>query len=128
VKALFCTICIDIRALDPSGAWTVCRCGNLEARWLDPDKGTVRAKAKDHGCVRFIGFNNTYLIGAAKGPTHLQMVEAGGQWEWWRKLHGEATTSPGYIFDKDKRACWATIVKVGETNDIAWETDEQPAA
>lgn len=128
MKALFCTLCLDIRGLDPSGAWTVCRCGNLEARWLDPDRGTVRAKAREQGHVRFIGFNNTYLIGAAKGATHMDMVKAGGQWEWWRQLHDQATSAPGYIFDKDKRACWATIVKVGETSDIAWETEEKPAS
>jgi hypothetical protein len=128
MKALVCTLCLDIRALDPSGAWTVCRCGNLEARWLDPDKGTVRVRAKDQSRVRMLGLNNQYLIGAAKGPTHAEMVAAGGQWEWWRKLHDEATNAPGYVFDKSKRACWATLVKIGETNDIAWETEEQPAS
>lgn len=128
MKALFCTICLDIRALDPEGGWTVCRCGNLQARWLDPDKGTVKVKAQDQNRARMIGFNNHYLIGAAKGPAHLDMVKAGGQWEWWRQLHDQATHAPGYIFDKDKRACWATIVKVGETNDITWETEENPAS
>jgi hypothetical protein len=128
MKALVCTLCLDIRALDPKGAWTACRCGNLEARWLDPDKGTVKVRAKDQSRVRMLGLNNTYLIGAAKGPTHAEMVTAGGQWEWWRKLHDDATNAPGYVFDKTKRACWATLVKVGETNDITWETEEQPAS
>jgi hypothetical protein len=130
VKALVCVKCLDIRALDPKGAWTACRCGNCEARWLDPDKGTVRVKALDQLAVRILGLNNHYLINGARGPTHMAMVEAGGQWEWWRKLHDEATNAPAYIFDKSRRSCWATIVKVGETNDITWEPDstEKPAS
>jgi len=128
MKALVCTVCVDIRALDPSGAWTSCRCGNAKARWLDPDKGTVRVKAEDQNRVRILGLNNHYLINGSKGPTHAQMVEVGGQFEWWRKLHDESTNAPGYIFDKGKRACWATLVKVGETNDITWEIEEKPAS
>jgi hypothetical protein len=128
MKALVCTNCIDIRALEPTGQWTSCRCGTVEARWLDPQKGTVRVRAKDQSKARILGLNNSYLIGGCKGPTHMEMVAAGGQWEWWRNLHTEATNAPGYIFDKDKRACWATIVKVGETNDITWEPDEEKPA
>lgn len=123
MKALVCTICVDIRALDPSGAWTVCRCGNAEARWLDPNMGTVRVKAKDQTRVRILGLNNEFLVAAVKGPTHLEMVSAGGQWEWWRKLHEKACDAKGYVFDKDKRGCWACLVKVNETNDITWEPD-----
>ncbi len=128
MKALVCTACVDIRALDPSGGWTACRCGNVEAKWADPEKGTVKVKAKNQGSARILGLNNTYLIGGCNGPTHREMVAAGGQWEWWRQLHDKATTAPGYVFDKDKRACWATIVKVGETNDITWETEEKPSS
>ena len=121
MKALLCAACMDIRALDPDGAWTACRCGNSEARWLDADAGTVRVRAKDKGLVRILGLNNSFLLRAIKGADHLDLVEAGGQWEWWRKLHELATDAKGYIFDRQFRACWACIVKVNETSDIKWE-------
>jgi hypothetical protein len=126
MKALVCLMCNDIRSLDPKGEWTVCRCGQLEARWLNPNAGTVRVKADHPSFARMLGLNNRYLIGACRGPDHHEMVAAGGQWEWWRELHDKATEAPGYIFDKTKRACWATVVRVGETNDITWEPEEEP--
>jgi len=132
-KALVCADCLDIRALDPNGAWTVCRCGACEARWEDPDRGTVRCRLggdpevaqrrqqSDRQPLRILGLHNGYLIPAIKGPSHQAMVDAGGQWEWWRKLAEAATKAPGYIFDAAMRATWATIVRVNETGDIKWE-------
>jgi hypothetical protein len=73
--------------------------------------------------LRIMGLNNHYFLKALSGPTHEQMVAAGGQWAWWQKLAAEATQAPGYIFDAAKRSAWATIVKVHETGDIKWETD-----
>ena len=121
MKVLLCTKCVDIRALDPAGGWTACRCGNTEARWLDPNAGTVRVRAKNKEFARILGLNNAFLLKAAEGFTHQEMVEAGGQWEAWRKLHEECTHAPGFVFDKKFRACWACVMKVNETGDIKWE-------
>lgn len=121
MKALVCLFCMDIRALEPTGLRITCRCGNVTARWLDPEKGTVKVRAKEQELARILSLNNRYLISGGKGPTHEETVEAGGPWEWWRQLHDKATSAPGYIFDKSKRACWATLIKVGETNDVTWE-------
>ena len=118
MKLLFCGACHDIRALDPEGAWTVCRCGNLEARWLDPHRGTVGVRAMDREVVRIIGVHNGFLSGAFD-PS----VEKGDN-IYWRNLHGIATVAPGYLFDEHKRGCWAAIIKVGETNDVFWETTQ----
>jgi len=124
MKALVCASCMDIRALEPTGQWTVCRCGACEARWLDPDAGTVRVRTVDRSLPRILGLNNRFLVSAVKGLTHEFKVAAGGQDEAWRELHKLATHAPGYVFDEAKRACWACIVKVNETGDIAWEADD----
>ena len=110
MKVLLCTLCLDIRALDPEGAWTCCRCGNSEARWLDTKVGTVRCRAKDQGKLRIIGMNNKFLIMGCRGPAYED-----------HKLPDASTVIEGLIFDHDKRACWATILKVGDTPDISWE-------
>ncbi len=120
MKALVCAACMDIRALEPHGEWTTCRCGSSSARWLDPKAGTVKCKGSPRN-VRILGLNNRYLLEAVRSPEHEDLVTAGGQWEWWRQLHDKAIDAPNYIFDKSKRACWATVVLVGETNDISWE-------
>lgn len=120
MKVLLCTLCLDIRALDPEGAWTGCRCGNSEARWLDVDVGSVRCRAKDQSRLRVIGMNNTFLLAGSKGPSYADL-KVTDRWAWWRKLHDLATHAEGLIFDHDKRACWATILKVGDTPDISWE-------
>ena len=132
-KALVCGKCFDIRGLDPEGGWVACRCGAGEARWEDPQRGTVRCRLGGHPLaaqarqesgstsLRIMGLNNTYFVRAIKGPSHKDMVDAGGQWEWWRKLAAEAINAPGYIFDAAMRATWATIIKVNETNDVKWE-------
>jgi hypothetical protein len=124
LKVLLCTLCLDIRALDPEGAWTCCRCGNSEARWLDAEKGSVRCRAKDRSKLRVIGMNNKYLVVGVRGPSYADL-KLTDRWAWWRKLHEASTLVEGLIFDKDKRACWATILKVGDTNDISWEPDSQ---
>jgi len=120
MKVLLCTLCLDIRALDPEGAWTNCRCGNSEARWLDVDTGSVRCRAKDQRGLRIIGMNNMFLLAGSKGPSYADL-KVSDRWAWWRKLHETATAIEGLIFDHNKRACWATIMKVGDTPDITWE-------
>lgn len=125
MKALICGMCMDIRALEPKGEWTPCRCGNAEARWLDPARGTVRVRAKDRELVRILGMNNAFLLSAIRGLSRQDITAAGGTDSAWRRLHGEAVRAPGYLFDEARRACWACVVRIGETNDIAWE--EKPA-
>jgi hypothetical protein len=97
----------------------MCRCGNTEARWLDPQAGTVRVRAKDRSLARILGINNRFLLKAIEGSI-------GDDWTAWRKLHEEATDAKGYIFDKTFRACWACILRVGETGDIKWEEATPP--
>ncbi len=121
MKAILCAKCIDFKALDPSGKWTSCLCGNVEARWRDPQAGTVFVRAKRRADARILGVNNRFLLKAIQGFTHGEMVSAGGQWEAWRELHNEATNAKGYIFDKNLRACWACVIQVGETGDVTWE-------
>ncbi len=120
MKALVCGKCFDIRALDPDGAWTVCHCGNTEARWLDPQAGTVRVRAKNRSVARILGVNNRFFLQAVKG---LDLDIREDEWAAWRKLHDEATDAKGYIFDKAFRSCWACIFQVGETGDVKWEEE-----
>jgi hypothetical protein len=119
MKVLLCGKCFDIRAFDPNGAWTVCRCGNVQARWLDPHRGTVRVKAKDPRTARIIGLNNSFLYNALDTATGRALTMN----EDWRDAHDQATNAPGYVFDKSSRACWACIVEVGQTGDISWEPE-----
>jgi len=116
MKLLFCTKCFDIRALEPEGEWTRCRCGNLEARWVDPNRGTVSVRATNRAFARIIGMNNQMLLGAEESLND----------EDWKLLHEIATDAKGYIFDKAFRGCWACIMKVGETGDISWAPEEDP--
>lgn len=121
MKAVLCGVCLDFRALDPSCNWTYCRCGNVSARWEDPDRGTVKVRASDRSKARILGMNNRFLVQGTLGlPTDL-IKQEGGTNAAWRKLHDEATTAPGYIFDKGHRGCWACIFQVGETNDVTWD-------
>jgi hypothetical protein len=125
MKALLCGRCFDIRALEPEGAPTQCRCGNVTARWLDPHTGAVRVKANHPRKAFILGLNNRFLYRAVRGFNHEELVAAGGQWEAWRQAHKEATSAPGYIFDEKLRGCWACIVRVNETGDIKWEEGEE---
>ena len=115
MKALLCQHCTDIRALAPDGSWTVCRCGNVEARWTDPSAGTVSVRASDRSAVRIIGLNNSFLHACfEQGP-------AGFSMEDWRAQHERAVSAPGYLFDRSNRACWAVVYEVGQTGDTTWE-------
>jgi len=121
-KALVCAKCFDIRGLDPNGGFVTCFCGSSSARWEDAAAGKVRCRGS---WSRILGLNNNYFVPAIAGPSHLDTVEAGGQWEWWRKLHDRAVDAKGYIFDRERRSCWATIVRVNETNDVRWEDENE---
>jgi hypothetical protein len=38
--------------------WTACACGNVKAKWLDPNAGTVAVAARNPFYVRLLGLNN----------------------------------------------------------------------
>lgn len=127
MKALLCLLCSDIRAPNPDKSPVICRCGNCGTRWEDPQRGRLKVWARNKSLVRVIGMHNDFLMAATDEG------EAGRGWgpsssgkvrkidDYWKSVHEEVTDAPGYLFDKSKRACWACIVRVGETSDISWE-------
>jgi len=117
MKLLFCAKCFDIRAFDPTGqTWTSCRCGNMQAKWVDPHAGTVVVRARQREYARIIGLNNAMLYDAAEAPNKSS--------EQWRKAHEHATNAPGYLFDWRVRSCWAVIVRVNEASGVAWDPED----
>jgi hypothetical protein len=121
MKAIICGECLDIRGLNPFGAFVSCRCGNVTARWDDPHAGTVLIKADDRSKARILGMNNHFLLKAVDGIIGKDILEAGGdKWDAFKQLHDKATDAPGYLFDKSKCACWAVVIRVGESNDVKW--------
>ncbi len=121
MKALLCSQCFDIRALDPKCGTVSCRCQCVTARWLDPLQGTVRVYAQDRSHAFILGLHNGFLHKAVEGFSHAEQVIAGGQWEAWHKLHEDMTHAPGYLFDQSRRGCWAVLIRLGESTDTAWE-------
>src|SRR4051812_8312226 len=61
MKLMYCAECGDIKSMDRNGKPTTCRCGNFTAWWVDPARGTVKARAWDRENVRFIGIDNRFL-------------------------------------------------------------------
>jgi hypothetical protein len=119
VKAIICFDSGAIHIHSFSSEWTACACGNVKARWIDANAGTVAVAARNRSTVRLLGLNNHYLIPA---------IEPGGRslaWDEYRALHDKAIEAPGYVFDKEKIACWAAVVKIGRSNDVRWATDEE---
>lgn len=122
MKLLFCGKCFDIKAF--STEFTPCKCGNLEVRWVDPERGTFEAKAKVKQRARIIGMNNSFLYQAFNLP---QIgIQIPGSDEGWRQAHDRATNAPGYLFDKKHRACWAGIFQIGQTADGKWAAGHEP--
>lgn len=121
MKGLVCGECMDLRAL-PQGALkpVSCRCENVTAWWIDPERGVARFHARGRRDFAFgMGLCNTYLLAALKqGPE-------GTSNEAWRALHDRATDTPGYLFDKSNRGCWALLFRVGSTSDTAWATYQE---
>jgi hypothetical protein len=124
MKAILCSGCLDIRALEPTGKPTTCRCGNITAWWVSPAAGTVKVSAIDRSKAFILGMNNTFLTGAIEGFSTEHIKAVGGKWAAMRKLHDQATNAPGYVFGPEFCNCWACIFKVGETGDVTW--DEKP--
>lgn len=122
VKAIICTGHGDVHIHSFTEEWTACLCGNVKARWEDPQAGKVvvttrHLGARDH--VRLLGLNNRLLLPAVTAP--------GQMWEDFRAWHEQATDAPGYIFDKSRAACWAVVARIGSTNDTRWATDAEHA-
>lgn len=61
--------------------------------------------------------NNQYLIPACR--------QSRLSWPEYQQMHEAAIDAPGYLFNKDKVACWAAVVDIGRSNDVRWATDEE---
>lgn len=119
-KAAICTHCWDIvspfRDWQTNRAWRWCLCQHAACRWRDGDRGLLEVSAlhgKDY--VRVLGLNNSVLI--ASFQQLLPMNDA-----WWRQTHQASTelVAPSYLFHKDRRDCWALLIRVGESGDVFW--------
>lgn len=109
MKALLCAACGDVKGFEED--WVSCRCGLVEAHWTDPRLGLGEMQGS-YPHAFLLGLNNAYLLPALQGRTAI--------FEEARKLHEEALDAEGYIFDKSKAACWAVVVKPGQTRDVKW--------
>jgi len=92
-------------------AWTWCAdpCAHSAVRWRDGDKGLLEVTAfHGEGDVAILGLHNGMVGMLSIKPEH----------EGWRNAHDKVTEAPGYLFDKSKRACWAVLVRPGESNDV----------
>lgn len=113
-KALLCVECFDIQSPRRDGTWRYCECGKSATRWRDGPRGLIEVSSRYSASrVRVIGLNNGFITKAIVQGQHLNP-------EMWRELHQHEadTVPPGYLFHADKRACWALIVRVGESGDI----------
>lgn len=117
-KAAVCVACSDIvaphRDWQTDRRWRWCECTRTGVRWVDGTRGLLEVTSA-HGPdgVRVLGLHNTFLEAAVQG-----------HWapEEWQQLHIEATTlvDRHYLFHADRRACWALVVRVGDTGDVAF--------
>lgn len=118
-KALLCVACVDVlspwRDWQTNPSWRWCQCGLAGVRWVDGRTGLIAVtSANGQDGVRVLGLDNGFLLPG---------ITAGfGMDEDWRVLHQEATTSAPnqYLFNDTRRACWAVIVKVGQSGDVVW--------
>lgn len=116
MKSLYCGLCGDLRALQVEPV--KCKCGNVEAWWTNPLTGQFLIRANIKSRARIIGMHNSVLRATFVGPMHHKD---------WAKMHESVIgNSPGYIFAKEHRACWACVIVPGETNDGGWSPDSVP--
>jgi hypothetical protein len=116
-KAMLCTECIDIvapsRDWQTSRAWRWCECGAAGVRWRDGTAGLLEVTSTGgRAHVRVLGINNTFLrLAVARPPADA---------EGWRALHQLtcAEVESHYLFHAERRACWALIVRPGESGDV----------
>jgi hypothetical protein len=119
-KAALCIACSDIvsprRAWQTDRSWRWCECKHMATRWRDGARGLIEVTSL-HGPdgVLILGLDNAFLAEAARdgrdyGASH------------WRALHDRTCTEvdPHYLFHKDRRACWALVVAVGESGDVTF--------
>lgn len=125
MKAALCVNCTDIiaplRAWQTTRAWRWCQCDRVGVRWRDGAKGLLEVACSDGPAhVRVIGFNNTYLQLVVWGNLAGMPVAAPKTAEEWRTLHDASCegVEPHYLFHKDKRNCWAVIIRPGQTGDV----------
>lgn len=116
-KAIVCGVCAEVvgptRQWQTDRSWRWCSCGHSAVRWRDGDRGLLEVVAL-HGPddIRVLGLNNGFIEYAFKHP--VRDAEA------WRTLHRlqAEMVGPGYLFHKDRRNCWALLVKPGESSDV----------
>ncbi|HET6915758.1 MAG TPA: hypothetical protein VFH56_06665 [Acidimicrobiales bacterium] len=116
-KAVICKACSDIVSPNPKWledrSWRWCACLHVATRWRDGSTGQIEVVSL-HGPndLRVIGLNNAVIEYAfAKPPT------MSDQWRELHRLQGEMV-EPYYLFHKDKRDCWALLVRPGESSDV----------
>lgn len=114
MKILFCAKCFTMRSFGENN-WIFCDCRRIAARWIDANKGTVDVLATDKTKAFVIGMNNNFLRGAIDINNRPGLNDLK-----WQELHNKSTDAQNFLFDKAKRACWACIIKVGESSDVFW--------
>ena len=122
-KAALCVDCFDIvsprRAWQVDRSWRWCECENTAVRWRDGAKGLIEVTSL-HGPdgVRVLGLSNLFLERAVQDP----QSRGGLMAQDWRELHDACAKhiEPHYLFHADNRACWALVVRVGESGDVTF--------
>ena len=112
MKVLVCSICVSVHSFPTDGTWRVCDCKAAAGRWVDPQRGTVEFAEQVAGAAYFIGLHNHFLMSAMPPAYVYQRTD-----EAWRALHDETTQAPGYLFDRERRNCWACVVRPGASSD-----------
>lgn len=116
-KAMFCIECTDIIAPYSNtnyGALRWCQCGATAARWLTRE-GKLEV-VRSNPAMRWpfvIGLDNAFLT---YGVRNKMMAEG------WRDLHERTTREvpDNYLFHRERRDCWALLVRQGESGDVTY--------
>jgi hypothetical protein len=124
-KAALCTHCWDIvsprRAWQTDRSWRWCECDHSGVRWRDGAKGLVEVTSL-HGPdgVRVLGINNQFLECAVSSNPYAD--DGLRSAEQWRNLHELASerVEPHYLFHRDRRNCWALVVRPEESGDVSF--------
>lgn len=118
-KAALCVACSDIvsplRDWQGDRSWRWCQCGHAGVRWRDGDRGLLEVTSLyGPASVRVLGLSNSFLIMAVADPP--------SDAEAWRDLHATcaAEVDPHYLFHASRRACWALVIRPGETGDVTF--------
>lgn len=116
-KLALCMECLDMvspfRNWKSNRDWRWCQCGSTATRWRDGGQGLIEVTARDgRSAVRVVGLNNAFLTNALLDPP----PDPAG----WRQLHDtQCRVVPAtYLFHEARRACWALVVRPGESGDV----------